>query len=97
MAIMRVHRRTGVPGRVEEIAGGACCAAVPGPTFRSTSGRPAASGTPPESGAPASGSVLPERLPLESLPLYLLLGFRGEPPGESPGPETGKVAAELRR
>jgi Sulfatase-modifying factor enzyme 1 len=66
-------------GRAEEIAVAVSFAAVPGSSFHSSSARPTATGTPPDSGRPTSGSVSGGRLPLESLPLYPL------GPGRSPG------------
>ena len=39
----------------------ACCAAVPGTTNRGTSGRPTATGTPPETATTTTASVLPAR------------------------------------
>ena len=73
------RRRTGARGCLG-IAAGGCCAAVPGSTYRGTSAPPPASGTPPATGtSTTSGSVLPGRSRLESLPPYL-----GGPGGGAP-------------
>ena len=62
-----------------EIAVAVSSAAVPGSTIHGTSARPSATGAPPSSGATILASGSGGRLPLESLPLYLL------GPGRSPG------------
>ena len=79
---MTGHRRTGAPGRLAEIVEAACCAAVPGATFRGVLRSANRVGTPPGTGTAASVSVLPERSRRESLPLYIVCGVQGaEPPG----------------
>ena len=83
-AAMRARHRTGARGRAG-IAAGAFCAAAPGAAFRGSSAPPSAAGSAPGAATSASGSVLPGRSPLESLPPYL-----GGPGGEAPWPLSGR-------
>ncbi len=69
---LRTERRGGgVPAR------SACCAAARGASYRGSCARRSASGIPPADGSSSSGFVLPGRLRLESLPLYVLWGVQG--------------------
>ena len=72
-------RRMGARGRLA-IVPAAFSAAAPGTALRGSSARRTAAGTRPGSASTASASVLPGRLPLESLLLYLFGGAGGLAP-----------------
>ncbi len=61
----------GARGCPVEIAVSGSCAGAPGTAVRGTSAPPTGTGTVPAAGAATSGSVLPGRSHLESLPPYL--------------------------
>lgn len=66
--------------RIVTVIGG-CCAAVPGSTIRGASAPRSAARTPLASGTTKSGSALPGRSYLDSLPFYLRGGRRRSPIG----------------
>ena len=99
IAGMPTTRADPSPRRQEQSVIAKCeyVAAVPFPTIRGSFAPPSASGTPPATIGGTSGSVLPGRLPPESLPLYLVATGGTPGSGEEACGDRGGKGRSARR